>query len=90
MDESIMLLNHLGDHYAEANQPKLAALYFKKAKEALSSSELVRKAALTHEQLNKDSLRDQAEVRKVGHKKINLIIGKKSNNHHQIIKNTRK
>lgn len=61
MDESIMMLNHLGDHYAEANHPKLAALYFKKAKEAQERSELVRKAALTHEQLNKVALREEAE-----------------------------
>ena len=33
MEESILLLNHIGDHLAEANQPKLAALYFQKAKE---------------------------------------------------------
>ena len=32
MDEIIMLLNHIGDHLAEINQPKLAALYFKKPK----------------------------------------------------------
>lgn len=61
MDESVMLLNHIGDHYAEANEPKLAALYFKKAKEADERSRLVRKAALTHEQLSKDSLRQEAE-----------------------------
>ena len=61
MDESIMLLNHLGDHYAEANQPKLAALYFKKAKQAAERSELVRKAAMTHESLNKESLKKEVE-----------------------------
>jgi len=61
MDESIMLLNHLGDHSAEANQPKLAALYFQKAKEAQERSEPVRKAALSHEQLNKDALRREVE-----------------------------
>ena len=60
MDESIILLNHLGDHYAEANQPKLASLYFKKAKEAQERSRLVRKAALSDEQLNKDSLRQES------------------------------
>lgn len=63
MDESIMLLNHLGDHYAEANHPKLAALYFQKAKEALERSEWVRRAALNHEQLNNDGLRKEAEVK---------------------------
>jgi two-component system chemotaxis response regulator CheB len=61
IDESVILLNHLGDHSAEVNQPKLAAIYFKKAKEAQERSELVRKAALRHEQLNKDSLRKEAE-----------------------------
>lgn len=60
MDESIMLLNHIGDHYAESNQPKLAALYFKKAKEADERSQLVRKAALTHEQISKDTLQQEA------------------------------
>ena len=62
MDESIMLLNHLGDHFAEANDPKLAALYFQKAKEAMERSEWVRKAALNHQQLNKDDLRKEAEI----------------------------
>lgn len=69
MDESIMLLNHLGDHYAEANQPKLAAVYFKKAKEAQERSELVRNAAQLHEQLNNDSLRKEAEDENVTEKK---------------------
>jgi two-component system chemotaxis response regulator CheB len=62
IDESAILLNHLGDHSAEANQPKLAALYFKKAKEAEERSDLVRKAALRHEQLNKDFLQKQADT----------------------------
>jgi two-component system, chemotaxis family, protein-glutamate methylesterase/glutaminase len=61
MDENIILLNHLGDHSAEANQPKLAALYFQKAKEVQERSEPVRKAALVHQQLNKDVLRKEAE-----------------------------
>ena len=30
MDEIYFLLNHLGDHLAESNQPKLAAVYLKK------------------------------------------------------------
>lgn len=61
MDESIILLNHLGDHYAEANHPKLAALYFKKAKEAEERSNLVRKTAFSHEHLNRDSLLREME-----------------------------
>lgn len=62
IEESIMLLNHVGDHLAEANQPKLAALYFKKAKEAEARADLVRKAALNHEQLSEDSLRNELEA----------------------------
>ncbi len=34
LEESAMLLNHLGDHSAERNQPNLAAQYFNKAKDA--------------------------------------------------------
>lgn len=34
LKESVLLLNHMGDHLAEENQPRLAALYFNKAKEA--------------------------------------------------------
>jgi len=61
MDEAIMLLNHMGDHFAEVNQPKAAALYFKKAKEAEERSQWVRKAALSHEQLNNAALMNEAE-----------------------------
>lgn len=61
MDESMLLLNHIGDHYAEANQPKLAAVYFRKAKEALERSNLVRTAVHSHEQLSKIKLLNDAE-----------------------------
>lgn len=61
MDESILLLNHVGDHYAEANQPKLAAAYFNKAKEAGDRSDLVRTTVHSHEQLSKDKLLKDAE-----------------------------
>jgi two-component system chemotaxis response regulator CheB len=60
MDESIFLLNHIGDHYAEANNPKLAAVYFKKAKEAEEQSELIRSAVHNHEQLSNDKLLAEA------------------------------
>jgi two-component system chemotaxis response regulator CheB len=65
MDESIIFLNQVGDQYSEANQPQLAALYFQKAKEAYERSKLVRKAALSHEQLNNDSLRKEVEKEEV-------------------------
>lgn len=44
IEESIMLLNHIGDHAAENNQPRIAAMYFKKAKEAEYRISLVRQA----------------------------------------------
>jgi len=61
VEESIMLLNHLCDHFAEVNQTKLAALYFQKAKEAEARAQFVRQAVLSHEQLSKDSLLQQSE-----------------------------
>lgn len=60
MDESILLLNHIGDHYAEINQPKVAAAYFKKAKETEERSSLVRQAVLDHEQLSKEKILGEA------------------------------
>lgn len=60
IEESVMLLNHIGDHLAEVNQTKLAALYFRKAKEAEQRARLVRQTVLSHEQLSKDSLLEQA------------------------------
>ena len=56
IQECIMLLNHIGDHFAEVNEPKLAAMYFKKAKEAEKRADIVRQAVWNHEQLSKDSI----------------------------------
>jgi two-component system, chemotaxis family, protein-glutamate methylesterase/glutaminase len=56
VEESIILLNSLGDHFAEKNQPKLAALYFKKANEATDREKLVRQAVFNHEQLTTESI----------------------------------
>lgn len=61
VEESILLLNNLGDHYADKNQPKLAALYFKKAQEAESRAEIVRQTVFSHEQLTTASISTQAE-----------------------------
>ena len=62
VEESVMLLNHMGDHFAESNHPRLAALYFQKAIDAESRAEWVRKVVLSHEQLSKDSLRHQVQA----------------------------
>lgn len=61
IEESIILLNHLGDHFAENNQTKLAALFFRKANEAEQRAQTVRKAVLLHEQLSIESLHQQTE-----------------------------
>lgn len=60
VEESIMLLNHLGDHFAEINQTKLAATYFRKAQEAEGRVQIVRQAVFSHEQLNKEKLLQEA------------------------------
>jgi two-component system chemotaxis response regulator CheB len=61
VEESILLLNSLGDHYADKNQPKLAAQYFKKAQEAESRAAIMRQTVFSHEQLNAASISTQAE-----------------------------
>lgn len=58
VEESIILLNNLGDHYAERNQLKLAAMYFKKAGEAEGRAKMVRQAVMNHEQLTTDSINE--------------------------------
>ncbi len=63
VEESIILLNNLGDHYAEKNDPKLAAAYFKKAAEAEGRAALVRQAVFAHEQLTTGSINLKAEAR---------------------------
>lgn len=59
VEESIFLLNNLGDHYAEKNQPKLAAMYFKKAQEAAVRADMVRQTVFNHEQLTTASISKQ-------------------------------
>ena len=61
MDETIFLLNHMGDHYAEANEPKLAAVYFREAKKTLQQSNIVRDLVHGQELLNRDRLIEEAE-----------------------------
>jgi two-component system, chemotaxis family, protein-glutamate methylesterase/glutaminase len=59
--ESAFLLNHMGDHFAEKNEPKLAAMYFKKAKDADARSEKVRETVMSNEQLSTITIKQQAE-----------------------------
>jgi two-component system chemotaxis response regulator CheB len=61
VDESIMFLNHLGDHFAEANQVNLAAKFFQKAAEAAKRNEVMRLAVIEHEHLSTDSVADEPD-----------------------------
>lgn len=61
LEENVFLLNHIGDHFAEANEPHTAAMYFKKAKEAENQAQTVRKTLLEHEQLSSEKIKEQVE-----------------------------
>lgn len=56
IDESVLLLNHMGDHLAEINQPKLAAKYFQKAVQAGQQGDTLRKVVAQHERLTKEAI----------------------------------
>lgn len=60
MQETLILLNHCGDHYASKNKPREAAAYFKKAREMDNRIQIVRMAVLQHEQLTPDIIKKEA------------------------------
>lgn len=64
VQESVFLLNHMGDHFAEMNEPNVAAGFFKKAKESLQRAEFIRKVLTEHEQLNIETIEEQTEKKK--------------------------
>jgi two-component system chemotaxis response regulator CheB len=61
VDESIMLLDHMGDHFAEINQGKVAAQFFKKANEARRRNDRIKDVVLDHEMLTIGSVENDAE-----------------------------
>jgi two-component system chemotaxis response regulator CheB len=62
VDESIMLLNHIGDHFAELNNGGLAAKFFRKAKEAEQRNNLIRQAVIDHELLSTGSVEQEPDL----------------------------
>lgn len=60
MEESIMLLRQMSEHFGEANQTKMAEVFLQKAREAENRVKLIRKVVLEHEQLSENGLRQQA------------------------------
>jgi two-component system chemotaxis response regulator CheB len=73
MQETVMLLNHIGDHYAESNQPHEAAQYFQKAKETLEHSKHIRKLLETHEKINMDEMEAGSKMQAPESQPINKI-----------------
>lgn len=61
MDESVLLLNQLGDHFAESNRLDLAAVYFRKAIEVNERSVTIREAVHSHEYLSKNRVLEELE-----------------------------
>jgi two-component system chemotaxis response regulator CheB len=78
-DEIVILMNHIGDHHAELNNPGLAAVYFQKAKEADKRSQLVWKALRSSEQLSKEELDQEPFSIERKSKKVNDGKEKKNN-----------
>lgn len=68
IEESMMLLNHIGDHLAEVNRTKLAALYFKKANDAALRADLLRTIVMNREHLSNEKLLDELYNPKSGTK----------------------
>lgn len=62
LDENVLLLNHLGDHLAEAQQTNLAAMYYQHAQAANAQSQLVRQALSQHQLLSRERLQQQADA----------------------------
>ena len=60
IEESIIMLNHMGDHFSEVNEPRLAAMYFQKANEAAGRADKIREALFSHEQLSKETIKQEA------------------------------
>ena len=61
MQESTMLLNAIGDHYAHLNDSQLAAAYFRKAKDADSRVNLMRNIVLSHEYLSNEKMVEEQD-----------------------------
>jgi len=61
IEESIMLLDHMGQHLSEERRTDLALLYFQKAREARERADIIRSTILRHEHLSIAQIRDEAD-----------------------------
>ena len=60
LEEATMLLDHMGRHFVDDNQPETAELFFNKAREASQRSRWLHDATLAHEHVSGDNLRNAA------------------------------
>ena len=60
-EESLMLLDHMGDHLKQAGDPERAKTFFDKARELEKRSKTFHAAVLEHESLSGDNLGQQPE-----------------------------
>jgi two-component system chemotaxis response regulator CheB len=60
LEECMLLLNHMGDHFAEANHTRLAAVYYQHANATNAQVRQVRQVLDQHERLSSDRLSQQA------------------------------
>lgn len=62
LEENMLLLTHMGDHFAAANEPALAAVYYQHAAGAQGQVHLIRQALGQHELLTTERLQHQADA----------------------------
>jgi two-component system chemotaxis response regulator CheB len=79
LDETIMMLNNVGDHFAEHDQPRLAGKYFHKAKDARERSDKIREAIFSHEELTNETIREEAAIEYVVAEGETSSVGDRSN-----------
>lgn len=60
IEESVMLLNHMSEHFAQSDQAELSELSMQKARDAQNRAQIIRQAIMQHEQLSEDNMRQQA------------------------------
>jgi len=63
MHETVFLLNHMGDHYAEGNNPGTAAAYFNEARKIAEQLETVGTLIHNHQTISPDKLNVEPDQR---------------------------
>lgn len=61
IEESVMLMRHLGHHLREDGEPQTAEEFFRKAEEALQRADLIRQAVAAHAELNVERVKEEVE-----------------------------